>query len=304
MINKGLHITAIVLFLLLLLSPGMRSGAGEFFKWVDEKGTVHFTDDLSRVPSKFRKQSETRSYKQDAGPAAGDAVQEELKSETPEASSKQELERFEIPYKAYEGSARRIIIPVTFNETVTAPMLLDTGAPGILITPELADRLGLFEKDDGKLLFQAGGIGGTVPAILTIIESVSAGGARADFLPTTVTEISSNAFDGLVGMDFMANYSIKIDTRKNVLTFEELPAKPDMPAGRGKTWWQSNFNTFSKIRASWKGYLDSLEHVSVNTSEAEELRRIAGEQYSEADKLYRRLDRYASRNSVPRHWRK
>ena len=43
---------------------------------------------------------------------------------------KQPLKRYEVSYKAYEGMARRIIIPVRFNDSVTAPMVLDTGATG------------------------------------------------------------------------------------------------------------------------------------------------------------------------------
>ncbi|MDO9351162.1 MAG: DUF4124 domain-containing protein, partial [Deltaproteobacteria bacterium] len=26
---------------------------GEMYKWVDEKGTLHFADDLSKVPEKY-----------------------------------------------------------------------------------------------------------------------------------------------------------------------------------------------------------------------------------------------------------
>ena len=36
------------------------SGYGEMYKWVDEKGTVHFTDDLSKIPEKYRQDAETR----------------------------------------------------------------------------------------------------------------------------------------------------------------------------------------------------------------------------------------------------
>src|SRR4030043_557337 len=36
------------------------SSYGELYKWVDEKGTVHFTDDLSSIPVKYRHDAETR----------------------------------------------------------------------------------------------------------------------------------------------------------------------------------------------------------------------------------------------------
>ena len=33
---------------------------GEMYKWMDEKGTVHFADDLSNVPEKYRSDAEMR----------------------------------------------------------------------------------------------------------------------------------------------------------------------------------------------------------------------------------------------------
>ncbi len=52
------------------------------------------------------------------------------------------LSPYVIPFIAYEGTARRIIISVTFNDSVTAPMVLDTGATGMLISSKLAKNLG------------------------------------------------------------------------------------------------------------------------------------------------------------------
>ena len=66
-------------------------------------------------------------------------------------------------------------------------MLLDTGSPGLLISPDLAGRLDLINESDTELLITASGIGGSVPASLTVVDSVSVGGARSEFLPATVT---------------------------------------------------------------------------------------------------------------------
>ena len=38
----------------------MQPSFAEVFKWVDEKGSVHFTDDLTQVPDKYRSTSERR----------------------------------------------------------------------------------------------------------------------------------------------------------------------------------------------------------------------------------------------------
>jgi len=30
----------------------------EVYRWTDEKGTIHFTDDVSKIPEKFRREAE------------------------------------------------------------------------------------------------------------------------------------------------------------------------------------------------------------------------------------------------------
>jgi hypothetical protein len=80
--------------------------------------------------------------------------------ETPDSGAV-EPRKFEVPYQASEGSARRVIVPVTFNDRVTVPMALDTGSPGMVVSFGLAARLGLFSADKGTLVVEASGIGGT-----------------------------------------------------------------------------------------------------------------------------------------------
>ena len=48
----------------------------EVYRWVDEKGTVHFTDDNSRIPEKYGHQIEKRSFSEDPKP-----MMEERKTE-------------------------------------------------------------------------------------------------------------------------------------------------------------------------------------------------------------------------------
>jgi len=37
----------------------------EFYKWIDDKGEVHFTDDYSKIPEKYRPAAETQRFPQD-----------------------------------------------------------------------------------------------------------------------------------------------------------------------------------------------------------------------------------------------
>lgn len=221
-----------------------------------------------------------------------------------EKSDAQKPNKYTIPYIPFEGSARRIIIPVKINGSVTAKMAVDTGSPGMIIFDNLAKKLGIFESDDAKLLSYAGGIGGVVPVILTIIDKVQVGEAEDHFIPTIITSPISEAFEGLVGMDFMANFSVNIDTKKHVVILEELPVSENMPAGHDETWWRNNFHDFAEMRSEWKKYRYSLNSQQITDErKLNWLKEFADREYKEADNLFNKLNGYAIRNSVPMQWR-
>ena len=216
---------------------------------------------------------------------------------------KEELKRYEIPYIAFEGTARRIIIPVTINGYITANMALDTGAPGMQISFELASKLGVLDEDESSLWIVAGGIGGTVPAVFTVIDTVQIGEAEDSFIPTIVSPLPSKEFEGLIGMDFLSKYSVQIDTVRNVLVLEELPKTSEMPGGHDENWWRLTFYRFEMWVSAWEEYRNYLDKLDDDSSEIEELRELADRQYQAAQELSDRLWVYASENSVPREWR-
>ncbi|HAM49883.1 MAG TPA: hypothetical protein DCP92_04015 [Nitrospiraceae bacterium] len=233
---------------------------------------------------------------------------------------RQNLRRYEVPYEASEGTVKRIVLPVTFNNSVTAQMLLDTGATGTLISGKLAEKLGIFKKDEGKLLTFVSGVGGTVMVIRAIIDRVKIGEAEDNFIPTVISDSIPEGFDGLIGMDFMANFTTKIDTRKHIVTFEELPHQSTMPDGHDEIWWKETFHEFASTRADWKktkdkiydlySFQDASHLVQVSqkgkrttTVTVGELRTYVDSQYEEAHKLLMKLDSYAIDHAVPMEWR-
>ena len=50
--------TIIFAFLLLLLTPVF--SVSQVYRWIDEQGNVHFTDDITQIPGKYRSKSEKR----------------------------------------------------------------------------------------------------------------------------------------------------------------------------------------------------------------------------------------------------
>ena len=51
-----LFFIAVLLFSHFLMAPNLSSE--EVYRWTDEKGTIHFTDDFSKIPETFRKEAE------------------------------------------------------------------------------------------------------------------------------------------------------------------------------------------------------------------------------------------------------
>lgn len=275
------------------------------FHYAEAGEAVTFTDeDLDRYNSSSRKSSTSNS---DLNERSYDQISEPAEDKRPK------LRHFEIPFTAFEGLARRVIVSVTFNNSVTAPMLLDTGAPGMLISYELADQLNLFDKDNAGLMTSVGGIGGTAPGVISIVDSVQIGEARDSFVPATISASLSNQYRGLIGMDFMASYSVKVDHRKKILVFEELPPTSHMPGGHDEAWWRINFRRFAGLRSEWMQLRNDLDkwieqraNRDMTVGEIDnisQLKKFVDGQCVEANKLFDKLNGYAIRNSVPMHWR-
>ncbi len=289
----GMRKTVFFISLILLSQPVF----ADLYKWVDEEGTVHMTDTLAQVPAQYRDQVDRRKLQNTAEPVAQPAARTN-------GINIVRLKHVEVSYRAFEGRSRRIIIPVTFNDSVKADLLLDTGSPGLMITPSLANRLGLLDDPETRLKIMTGGIGGSTPAILSIVDSVRVGDARSEFLPATIATMPSDEFEGLVGMDFMANYKVSIDIEKSLLAFDELPPQSDRPGGHDESWWRAVFQRFGGLRDDWAKYLEMADSENVSSTEKERRMKTAKEQFTAADNLCRKLERYARDNLVPTTWRR
>lgn len=296
----------ITFFIAVLVSLPSFSFAGDLVQWKDEKGMIHFSDSLSNVPTKYRGQAKLEKFSEEKSPQRARLEAGYSDSEGGTAGilgEKPKSNSYEVPFEAYEGAAQRVIVSVTFNDSVTVPMLIDTGAPGLVISPRLAKQLGVFSNDEGMVVTMTGGIGGKVPAIRTFIDKVQVGGAKDSFIPATVTPSISGSYEGLIGMDFMSKYSLKIDPVKQVVIFEEISLDPKSPGGRNERWWRSLFKELHFLRAAWKNYSERLGKMGAITQNEIVVREFADRQAKEADKLISRLDRHASEYLVPQSWR-
>lgn len=216
-----------------------------------------------------------------------------------------------VPYRGQDARTQRILVPITVNGAATVMMALDTGAPDTLISRELADHLGILRTDDGKLLGTASGIGGSAPVVLVVLDSLALGPALEQFVPATVTASLSENFAGLLGMDFITTFKLKIDSAQQVLILTLPQPDPKTPGGHGEHWWRRLFREFANQRKRWETFREAIDQrmaksqisEGVGMESLKRLRLLADNQTQEAEKLQNRLERHASNHSVPREWR-
>jgi hypothetical protein len=282
----------------------------EYYKWTDENGNLHFSDSLESVPEKYRKQIQRNTFENDQ-PSSKKPPEKVVPTPAPPVEGEaavQAAKRYEVPYIPHGGSEKRVIVSAVFNGSVSAPLAIDTGAPDTLISPALAEKLGLFDKDQGRLIIRVGGLGGSQPAIRSIVDTIEVGGAISRFVPVIVSKSISKSFEGLLGLDFVSNFSVTIDSKREKVIFEELRLDAEHPGGHDQEWWTGLFKEFASSRSEWKKYREEFEADVKNSgyangADANNIRLLIEYQIREAGKLLDKLDRYAREHSVPMTWR-
>ena len=307
-LTAGLKGAARYLSVLLLALALAAPATAKIYKWRDADGKLHFSDSPDNVPVEVLN-DDSKEYRPDESRVNLVPTAPRPSSATPTPSESGTVAgEISIPYVAREGSASRVIVNVTFNGSVTAPILVDTGSPGLVISDDLAERLGLFEKEGSSLMVVISGVGGRQSAVRTIVDKISLGGVSEKFVPAHIVASMSDAYQGLIGMDILSNYRLTIDTANRRLLATANPAAKNLPAGRARTWWESNFREFGFYLKFWEEQASMLSggdspYARLTGPRRKKLENFILLQRDEAKHLYQRLDRFARWNSVPRHWR-
>jgi clan AA aspartic protease (TIGR02281 family) len=178
--------------------------AAEYYRWVDENGILHITDNLHNVPPNQR----------------GGAKRIEAR-ETPRAA---ETEKAPPPRKTsvpIEKHGEVVVIEATLNNKRSAKFVVDTGASYTLISNALARDLAIDVGQGAKTLpFQTAN--GLINAPVTHLESISVGGIEIKNLPTAVHDaVPDSQVSGLLGLNFLSHFRMDIDTQKRVLHLEK-----------------------------------------------------------------------------------
>jgi len=286
-----------------LLGPGLAwliflialPGAAEIYRWTDENGRVHFTQDLGQVPGRYRKQAETG--------AKGSSGSSRVQTYSGGASAV----RRALPARAASGddgqtyriqvqrAGTGMLVNVRLNNAVTAPFLLDTGASDVLIPQSVADRLGLQIGPDTRTK-RYSTANGMVEHSVVMLRSVSLGKASVENVPASV---SPSMGVGLLGLSFFNHFTYNIDAAAGVVTLtrNRLAESGRIRGGRSQAQWRAEYANLHRRIARIE-----REYERKATSKTRERQRLEEEQ-AKLERQLELLEAEADQAHVPMVWR-
>jgi clan AA aspartic protease (TIGR02281 family) len=179
--------------------------AAEYYRWVDDSGVLHITDNLHNVP-----QAQRAGANRIQAQESPRSREPEIKPPPPKKAS--------IPLEKHGQVA---IIQATLNNKRSAKFVVDTGASYTLISSAFARELSIDVGQNPKTLpFQTAN--GLIQAPVTNLESIMVGGLEIRNLPAAVHDaVPDPEVAGLLGLNFLSNFRMDIDTQKGMLYLEK-----------------------------------------------------------------------------------
>ena len=134
-------------------------------------------------------------------------------AETAEEVSTETSEEVEAIVR-FSTSNGHMVVPVLLNDSRDTTLLFDTGASITILSTKLAQSLGLRAQAGRTIRLKT--VAADVKAKVAKLDSITVGGlSRSDFT-VAVVDLDldkSGRFDGILGMDFLGNYTIRIDNK-------------------------------------------------------------------------------------------
>jgi clan AA aspartic protease (TIGR02281 family) len=265
----------------LLIAPAV---AAEIYRWTDEDGTVHFTQDLSQVPARHRD-----TAAEPAPASVGSRIQTydsgSIRSRSEPSYGSNRVIR--IPF---ERRGSLMWVEATVNGDTRVPFLIDTGASGVSLPARVVRKLGI-PIHAGTTRVTVNTANGLVEVPLVEIDSVQLGPARVENLRATVNPTMEV---GLLGGSFFNNFRYSVDAAAGVIT---LAPNDAVRGGAAAEQWRERFQSLRSSIDRLESYLGSRE-ITRDRRRRELEGNLAAMKNSLQD-----LEIEANRARVPQSWR-
>jgi clan AA aspartic protease (TIGR02281 family) len=273
----------LVSIVLWLLTPYAH---GTVYKWTDQNGKVHFTDNLWAIPSEYRHQAVERRGATPPSQRPFDMPESPL---APLSSGDAPADKhYTVPLRR-AGSV--LLVDVMMDNFLKSRLLVDTGATFTVISTSMARQLALNLDNAAVIPLQS--VSGIFLAPLTKVKSITVGEATAHDVEVVVHDIAQGSTGGLLGMSFLDNFQVTINTTSEIMTLSALtpPAGEPLYGGRSEDWWRRKFRFYRRQIELLEEFLAQQQSAQLTKS----LRYFQTELNA--------LERQASLAAVPRHWR-
>ena len=278
------------LLIFILLVGMVPSSYGEMYKWVDEKGTVHFTDDLSTIPEKYRQDAETRK-----APKEILTPQPKEKSTSTPSPKISEGEGISIDL-VRKGELS--LIEVILDGKIKQHFIVDTGASFTMINRATAKELGI-TVDENTPFIPVITASSLIFTPLVTLRSIRVGKAEVENVDVLIHDLPSD-LAGLLGNSFLNKFKVMIDSVNGKITLFSMQGtpSPERPGGYGKDFWVSQFHFYNRVLEELKKIKRKYEErgTSSELTRVNNAIRYFENQLSE-------FERKASFAGVPRSWR-
>lgn len=269
-----------VVFVLMFAVPSYSA----IFKWKDENGKIHFTDSPSKIPPKYRKKGELKTFK-----GAPVDPSKPVKLFVPQKKTRNHV------LKVQSLPGGHYMAKVVINGNIHAELLVDTGATMIVLSDRLAERMGVLYNNNLPRM-QLSTAGGKVEAPLFILDTVKFGSATVYNIEAT-SNPNFHGMDGLLGMSFLGEFKVEMDRERSEIILRPLAAREDpLWDGMNEKWWRKKFNFYART-VRW--YQRTEYKARGDFQKSMKIKKLLGHY----EKIYKALERRANRAKLPKAFR-
>jgi len=187
---------------LAVLGLGSAPAMAQMYRWTDDQGGVHYTQGLDSVPDRLRPKAQMMVFPE--RPAAPTTAASPAESAAAAATK--------IPFTP----GKPIMVTAKVNGGSAANLMLDTGASVTVINPRVLAGMGIGSSQ--ALRGSVKGATGSADVLFVPIQSIEVGGARSGPLRIAAHDVDLAQGDGLLGRDFLDQFTVTIDSTAGIVT--------------------------------------------------------------------------------------